>query len=96
MTNEELEVLLTQAADPNTAPVALSSLRDNVRDLISNVGTLTAQTQADAKTIADLRDVNMRLFLKTGSGAETGGQEEEHEETVEELNERLRKTLRGE
>lgn len=93
MTTEELNALLAQAADPNNAPVALATLKDKVTDLITASSNAAIKAQEDAKTIQDLRDTNMRMFLRVTG--EAGGQEE-HEETVDELNARLRAALLGE
>lgn len=92
MTKDEFDGLLLQAANADTAPEALSKIRDGVNDLFGEAETLKAANEASTKQIADLRDTNMRLFLRTTGNVKD---EDEHEETVEELNERLRKKLLG-
>ena len=92
MTQEELEALLAQCANPDTAPVALSTLKDKVSVLISDCANAKSKSDEDAKKIAELRDVNMRMFLRTTSEVKD---QEEHEETVDELNARLREALLG-
>lgn len=89
MTIEELEALLKQAADPNSAPEALATLREKVSEIITVNGTLASQHAEDEKTIGDLRDVNMRMFLRTGSEP-TGDNSVPEEETPEQVTERLR------
>lgn len=90
MTREEFETLLTQAADPNQTAMALSNIREGVGTLFDSNEQLSKQVNEDNETIAQLRQTNMQLFLRIGGQAP---QEEEKEETLEEMDERLRKML---
>lgn len=89
---EIMDALLKSASDPNKAPEALSQLREAI---MADNDTLEANNVTIGKLnedIATLRDTNQRLFLRvTGDEAD----EPAHEETTEELNERLRKQIFG-
>lgn len=90
MTREEFDTLLTQAADPNQTALALSQIREGVGELFNSNENLSQQVAESNDTIAQLRQTNMQLFLRIGGQAP---QEEEKEETLEEMDERLRKML---
>lgn len=90
MTPEELAALMADAIDPNKAPEALIKIREHITALTTTSATLAEKTEADQKTIAELRDTNMRLFLHTGAAATT---EEPAEETPEQIRDNLRKKL---
>ena len=90
MTREEFNTLLTQAADPNQTALALSQIREGVGTLFDSNENLSQQVAESNETIAQLRQTNMQLFLRIGGQAP---QEEEKEETLEEMDERLRKML---
>lgn len=77
MTRDEVLALITQAANTDTAPVALSQLRDAVSDLFTTNETLTKTVNEQTGTIATLRDTNMRLFLAQSEKIEEKEQEEE-------------------
>ena len=63
MTRDEVLALITQAANADTAPAALSELTGAVNELFTTNETLTQTVQENETTIANLRDTNMRLFL---------------------------------
>ena len=90
MTREEFETLLTQAADPNQTALALSQIREGVGELFNSNENLSQQVAEGNETIAELRQTNRQLFLRIGGQAP---EEEEKEETLEEMDERLRKML---
>ena len=90
MTREEFDTLLTQAADPNQTALALSQIREGVGELFNSNENLSQQVTESNETIAQLRQTNMQLFLRIGGQAP---EEEEKEETLEEMDERLRKML---
>ena len=90
MTREELETLLTQASDPNQTAMALTQIREGVGELFNSNENLSQQVAESNETIAQLRQTNMQLFLRIGGQAP---EEEEKEETLEEMDERLRKML---
>lgn len=90
MTREEFDTLLTQATDPNQTALALSQIREGVGELYNSNENLSQQVAESNETIAQLRQTNMQLFLRIGGQAP---QEEEKEETLEEMDERLRKML---
>ena len=90
MTREEFETLLTQAADPNQTAIALTQIREGVGELFNSNENLSQQVAESNETIAQLRQTNMQLFLRIGGQAP---EEEEKEETLEEMDERLRKML---
>lgn len=96
MTRDEFTSYLTDAADPNKAPEALTKIRDGVSELFASSEAAQAQAKKDKATIEELQGVNMRMFLRdtgTGSGAR---QEQEHEETLDEYNARIGRMIRGE
>ena len=90
MTREEFDTLLTQATDPNQTALALSQIREGVGELFNSNEKLSQQVADGNETIAQLRQTNMQLFLRIGGQAP---EEEEKEETLEEMDERLRKML---
>ena len=90
MTREEFETLLTQAADPNQTAIALTQIREGVGELFNSNENLSQQVAEGNETINQLRQTNMQLFLRIGGQAP---EEEEKEETLEEMDERLRKML---
>ena len=90
MTREEFDTLLTQAADPNQTALALSQIREGVGELFNSNENLAQQVAEGNETINQLRQTNMQLFLRIGGQAP---EEEEKEETLEEMDERLRKML---
>lgn len=90
MTREEFDTLLTQAADPNQTAIALTQIREGVGELFNSNENLSQQVAESNETIAQLRQTNMQLFLRIGGQAP---EEEEKEETLEEMDERLRKML---
>ena len=90
MTREEFDTLLTQAADPNQTALALSQIREGVGELFNSNENLSQQVAESNETIAQPRQTNMQLFLRIGGQAP---EEEEKEETLEEMDERLRKML---
>lgn len=90
MTREEFDTLLTQAADPNQTAIALTQIREGVGELFNSNENLSQQVAEGNETIAQLRQTNMQLFLRIGGQAP---EEEEKEETLEEMDERLRKML---
>lgn len=65
MTKEEFNVFLTSAANPDTAPAALASIQEGFNELFTNNESLTANLTTKDNQIADLRDTNMKLFLRT-------------------------------
>ena len=90
MTREEFETLLTQATDPNQTAMALAQIREGVGELFNSNENLSKQVNDSNETINQLRQTNMQLFLRIGGQAP---EEEEKEETLEEMDERLRKML---
>lgn len=63
MTRDEVLALITQAANADTAPAALSELTGAVNDLFNTNESLTQTVTEQNTAIANLRDTNMRLFL---------------------------------
>lgn len=95
MTREEFKAHMTDAADPNKAPIALAAIREGVEELFTT-GETAAKTLADNEaTINELRSVNMKLFLRQGAGTDTE-QDEPQEETLDQYNDRIGKMIRGE
>ncbi|MBD5231655.1 MAG: hypothetical protein HDS66_05845 [Bacteroidales bacterium] len=76
MTPEELEALLTAAADPNTAPEALMTLREKTTALITTLNSAIEVNTKNEATIKDLQAQNLRMFLKSGSPVQTNEPEE--------------------
>lgn len=92
MTRDEVLALITQAANADTAPAALSELTGVVNELFTTNETLTQTVQENESTIANLRDTNMRLFLAQTEKVEE--KEPEHEKTAEDyLNELVEKIM---
>lgn len=75
MTLEELDVLLQQANDPNTAQAALISIREGVNSLLSERDVANSRIEEMSKNIDTLRNTNAILFTKV-----TGHVDEEPEE----------------
>lgn len=92
MTRDEVLALITQAANADTAPAALSELTGAVNELFTTNETLTHTVQENETTIANLRDTNMRLFLAQTEKVKED--EPEPEKTAEDyLNELLEKIM---
>ena len=94
MTREEFKALLAGAANPDTAADSLTSISDGVEGLFSELEAASAKASSDAETINQLRDSNMRLFLRV-SGSEPDDEPDEKEETVDEMKSRLRTAITG-
>ncbi len=92
MTRDEVLALITQAANADTAPAALSELTGAVNELFTTNETLTQTVQENETTIANLRDTNMRLFLAQTEKVKED--EPEPEKTAEDyLNELVEKIM---
>lgn len=92
MTRDEVLALITQAANADTAPAALSELTGAVNELFTTNETLTQTVQENETTIANLRDTNMRLFLAQTEKVKE--EEPEPEKTAEDyLNELVNKIM---
>lgn len=92
MTRDEALALITQAANADTAPAALSELTGAVNELFTTNETLTKTVQENESTIANLRDTNMRLFLAQTEKVKED--EPEPEKTAEDyLNELVEKIM---
>ena len=92
MTRDEVLALITQAANADTAPAALSELTGAVNELFTTNETLTRTVQENETTIANLRDTNMRLFLAQTEKVKED--EPEPEKTAEDyLNELVEKIM---
>ena len=92
MTRDEVLALITQAANADTAPAALSELTGAVNELFTMNDTLTKTVQENETTIANLRDTNMRLFLAHTEKVKED--EPEPEKTAEDyLNELVEKIM---
>lgn len=92
MTRDEVLTLITQAANADTAPAALSELTGAVNELFTTNETLTQTVQENETTIANLRDTNMRLFLAQTEKVKED--EPEPEKTAEDyLNELVEKIM---
>ena len=92
MTRDEVLALITQAANADTAPAALSELTGAVNELFTTNETLTKTVQENESTIANLRDTNMRLFLAQTEKVKED--EPEPEKTAEDyLNELVEKIM---
>lgn len=92
MTRDEVLALITQAANADTAPAALSELTGAVNELFTTNETLTQTVQENETTIANLRDTNMRLFLAQTEKVKE--EEPEPEKTAEDyLNELVEKIM---
>lgn len=73
----------------------IMTLADSVEADLANANAVIGERD---KTIADLKEQNNKLYARfllteTGKGTE---EEEEHEETIEEFNEKIRKQIVGE
>lgn len=92
MTRDEVLALVTQAANADTAPAALTELTGAINELFTTNETLTQTVQEHESTIANLRDTNMRLFLAQTEKVEE--EEPEPEKTAEDyLNELVEKIM---
>ena len=92
MTRDEVLALITQAANADTAPAALSELTGAVNELFTTNETLTKTVQENETTIANLRDTNMRMFLAQTEKVKED--EPEPEKTAEDyLNELVEKIM---
>ena len=91
MTREEAKAYLADALDPDKAAGAIQYLSDGVEQLFGDYEAATAGLSERDEKITELRDTNNKLtaanlLLRTSDVQE----QEEKEETVDELNARLR------
>lgn len=91
MTREEFKSLMANASDPNKMAETLAAINTGVEDLFDAADASAAKAKEDAETINQLRDSNMRLFLKVSGAEETDPEPEE--ETFEQMQERLRNMI---
>lgn len=87
ITKKDFKALMKRATDPNEAPVALQAINDGFEELFNAHETQTTAIAEKDATIASLRDTNMKLFLR--ATGEPSGEHNDHEETDEEIFERL-------
>lgn len=88
MNREEFNSLFKDAVNPDTAPLALDAIRNGVDELFTLHESAVAQNETDAKTIASLRDVNARLYLKlSGEVEENEPAERTRDDIIRELKE---------
>ena len=91
---DELNAMLTAAANPETAAEALADLATAITDVYDAYEGAVTQHNNDTATIASLRDSNMRLFLRLSGGNEDT--DDDHEETLDEYNTRISKMINEE
>lgn len=79
LTLDEMNALITSAADPDVAPDALTSLAQGVGELYDHIAAQEEARKNDADTMEKLRAVNTKLFLQTTGGTpfEKAGDEEQ-------------------
>ena len=80
LSREEFTSLINSGADADTGVEALSKLKEEAAEIYDTIESLTTAKAENEKTIASLRDTNMKLFLKVG----TPEQENKHDELTEE------------
>lgn len=88
ITKDEFSKLLVMATDPDKAPEALQQLQEHGEEIFSDVENFTKQLEEHKAKVAELRDTNMRMFLKVGAKGEEI-RAEEKEETGDEKFDRL-------
>lgn len=93
MTRDEFKSHILNATDPVKAPEALSAIKEGVEELFATNEAAAAQASADKQKIDELQQVNMRMFLRSGSRSDKPADEEE---TIDEFNARMGKLIRGE
>lgn len=86
MTREEYFALLDAAAHPDTGIDALSTLKENGKELFDNLDSLTTKVTENETRIRDLQDSNMKLFLRIGSPDQTKEEPDESETLLNEFN----------
>lgn len=79
---EFLSKLASVGTEPDKAPALLSELSEEAKSLFTSVDTLTEANKNYEKQVADLRDTNMKLFLKT-TGTSPDEDPEDEEKTPE-------------
>lgn len=78
MTLEQYTEKLQHAVlNADEAPAIVNEVLGELKTDLTTSATLKAQTETDAKTIADLRDTNMKLFLAQGGSIKEEEKEEE-------------------
>ena len=86
---ESLKDLLVKAADADQAPVALGDLEAEVGGMIEALDSANATIAENEKTIAELRDTNMKLFLRSTGTVEEKDPEKTTDEVLEDYFEEL-------
>lgn len=82
-TPEQIAALFADCANPDKLAAALTSLNEEIKELSTAVETMTNDGKAKDATIADLRDTNMKLFLRqTGAVEDTPPEEDKTPEDI--------------
>lgn len=92
MTRDEFKELVRQAANPETGQQTLLMLADRGEEIYDLFDRMTSEAQERENTIANLRDTNMKLFLRTtGDPGESESDEgpKTYEEYVEDFRSRI-------
>lgn len=87
------EQLLKSAVDPNTAPAALSELRELIEADTKAIESLTADNVNKGEQIKSLQADNVKLFLQGGKSAP--GDPEPEKDAYQIFEETISKALKG-
>lgn len=90
MTAEELQALMTAAVDTDTATEALATLNEKVTAMIAEAAASKETIERQAK---DIKDYKIAMFMRAAHPVQAAQEEETHEETLAEFNERMRKEV---
>lgn len=89
----KMNKLIEEAANPNTAPAALSELRTLIQDDTTALSSLAEKVSEQESSIRQLQDTNMRLFLQAGSSVPAGEEEKTDEDEYAELSVKFKKDM---
>lgn len=80
---EEFTSLVNAGANPDTGVEALEKLKTEAKEIYDTIDSLTTAKTENEKSIASLRDTNMKLFLKVGTPEEKHDDEPTEAEKLE-------------
>lgn len=94
-TREEMNKLLKDAANPDKAAEALTDISESLTELFDTLEAGNANITKLNETVSELRDSNMRLFLRVTSEPEKGEEENQEEKFLESIEKQIFDNLGG-
>lgn len=95
MTRDEMRALIRQAANPDTAAEALTAIDAEVTSMFDTIEAGGNRTKDLEGQVAQLRDSNMRLFLRVTGEAPKDPEEKSDEDFLKEVEGKILENLGG-